>query len=64
MIAIYTGWFLSQEISREEFRSGTVYKWMWRPWLFFMRWIAPVGIAAIILQKSGIINVDAYFNSN
>ncbi len=64
MIAVYTGWFLSQEISGEEFRSGTVYKWMWRPWLFFMRWIAPVGIAAIILQKSGIINVDAYFNSN
>lgn len=61
MIAIYTGWFLNEKISEDEFKSGTTWKWMWRPWMFFMRWVAPIAIIAIILQKSGIIDVDALF---
>lgn len=58
LIAIFVGWFLDKEISREEFSSGTTYKWLWRPWLFFMRWVAPIAIVCIILQQSGIINID------
>jgi NSS family neurotransmitter:Na+ symporter len=61
MIAIFTGWFLDKHISEEEFNSGTKWNWMWRPWLFFMRWVAPVAIIFIILQQSGLIDVDTYF---
>jgi neurotransmitter:Na+ symporter, NSS family len=61
MIAIFTGWFLDKQISREEFEAGTIMRWMWRPWLFFMRWIAPLAIIFIILQQSGLIDIDAYF---
>lgn len=60
MIAIYTGWVLDKRISHEEFKAGTKWSWMWHPWMFFMRWIAPIAIIAIMLQKSGIINVDAW----
>ncbi|MBA3958161.1 MAG: sodium-dependent transporter [Parachlamydiaceae bacterium] len=60
MISIYTGWFLSTAISKEEFSSGTKWKFLWRPWLFFMRWVAPIAIISIMLQKSGLINVDAW----
>lgn len=60
MVAIFTGWFLDKEISREEFDSGTTLKWMWRPWLFFMRWVAPIAIIFIILQRSGLIDIDTF----
>lgn len=63
MVAIFAGWFLDKEMSKEEFCSGTVMRWMWRPWLFFMRWVAPVGIVFIILQQSGLIDIDAYFGT-
>lgn len=63
MIAIYTGWFLDKEISKEEFSAGSHYKWLWRPWMFAMRWIAPVAILSILLQQAGIINVDHLFGT-
>lgn len=64
MIAIYTGWVLDKEISRNEFSSGAQWGWMWRYWLFFVRWVAPLGIICIILQQSGIINIDTIFNKS
>lgn len=63
MVAIFTGWFLSKEVSREEFNSGTTLRWLWRPWIFFMRWIAPVAIIFIILQQSGLIDIDTFFHA-
>jgi NSS family neurotransmitter:Na+ symporter len=58
MIAIFTGWVLDKAISRDEFEAGTKWKWMWRPWIFFMKWVAPVAIVLIILQQSGVIDID------
>jgi len=58
MVAIYTGWFLDQGISVEEFEAGTRWKHLWKPWRFFIRWVAPLGIIFIMLQKSGLIDVD------
>lgn len=63
MIALFAGWFLDKEISRSEFVYGTSYKWLWRPWLFFTRWVAPIGIILIILQQANIINIDALLSS-
>lgn len=62
MIALFTGWFLPKDISKEEFLSGTKLRWMWRPWLFFTRWVAPVAIVFIIMQMSGLIDIDSYFH--
>lgn len=61
MIAIFTGWVLDQELSRLEFAHGTTYKWLWRPWLFFVRWVAPLGIILILLQQTHLINIDNFF---
>lgn len=60
-VSIYAGWFLLPSISQEEFSSGTNYKSLWSVWLFFIRWITPVAIVLIILQQSGIINIDKMF---
>lgn len=62
LVSIFTGWVLDKQISSEEFNSGTTMRWLWRPWMFFIRWIAPVAIIFIILQQSGLIDIDAYFN--
>lgn len=61
MISIFTGWFLDKNISQEEFNSGTKLTWLFRPWLFFMRWVAPLAILFIILQESGLIDLDTLF---
>jgi NSS family neurotransmitter:Na+ symporter len=58
LIAIYAGWFFDVEQSKEEFEAGTTFKWLYPIWLFFIRWIVPMAIIAIMLQQIGIINVD------
>lgn len=60
MISVYAGWFLDKAISKDEFEAGTKYPWLWRPWLFFMRWVAPVAILFILMQQAGIVNVDNF----
>jgi neurotransmitter:Na+ symporter, NSS family len=60
MVAIFTGWFLDKKISQEEFETGTTLRWLWKPWMFFMRWVSPVAIIFIILQQSGLIDIDTY----
>lgn len=62
MVAVFTGWVLDQQITQDEFNAGTKWHWMWRPWMFFMKWIAPVAIIFIILQQSGLIDIDRLFN--
>lgn len=63
MIATFTGWSLDQAVVREEFSSGTTLGWLWHPWIFFVRWIAPIAIIFIVLQQSGLIDVDTLFNA-
>lgn len=59
MISIFSGWILDRAISKEEFQLGTTAKWMWKPWIFFIRWVAPIAIIAIMLQETGLINIDS-----
>ncbi len=61
MISIYVGWILSPAMLKEEFEAGSKYGWLFKPWVFFIRWIAPVAIICIFLQQSGLINFDTLF---
>lgn len=58
MVSIFVGWFLSHEVSEEEYGSGTTIKWSWKLWIFFIRWICPTAIVLIMLQNSGLIDID------
>jgi len=58
LTAIYAGWFFDKEIRAEEFLAGTKWRFALKPWLFFIRWVAPLAIIVIILQKSGLIDID------
>jgi len=48
LMALFAGWYLDEEMVREEFCRGTQWKWMYRPWLFLLRWIAPIAILTIM----------------
>lgn len=61
MVAIFTGWVLDKEIAKEEFQAGTSLKGLWKIWLFFTKWIAPIAIIIIMLQSSGLIDIDNLF---
>jgi len=60
LMAIFAGWKVDRQIMQEEFQLGTPFKNMWHVWYFFIRWIAPIGILAILLQKTGLINFDTW----
>lgn len=61
-ITIYIGWFLREEMIKEEFFAGTQWKWLWRPWLFLIRYIAPLAMLLIFLQNAGLISIDSLLN--
>lgn len=60
-IAIYAGWLFDHAAAEDEFKSGSVMKWFFRPWLFFVRWVVPIGILVILFQMLGVINIDTLF---
>lgn len=56
---IFIGWVMPRETAQNEFMQGsTMNKWM-RPWFFVMRWIAPLAMILIILQESGIVDINS-----
>ncbi|MCB1084836.1 MAG: sodium-dependent transporter [Chlamydiia bacterium] len=58
LTALFLGWALKRDISLEEFPLGKRWYRFFRLWHFFMRWIIPLTIILIILQKSGVISSD------
>ncbi len=62
MTVIFTGWFLDLSMLKKEFQEGSKLQWLWLPWVFFIRWVAPIAIAAILLQMAGIVNFDKWFS--
>lgn len=58
LISIYSGWVLDTEIMKEEFLKGTKLGFLFRAWYFFIRYVCPIGITLILLQKSGIVDVE------
>jgi len=62
-IAIYVGWVMDQTRRIEEIRTGTSWNqnWFYRGWIFLLRYIAPVAVILIILQRVGLMDIDALF---
>ncbi len=55
LTALFIGWGLKREIAAGEFPLGKKWQRFYQGWHFFMKWIIPVTISLIILQKSGVI---------
>ncbi len=63
LISIFAGWVVDKALLRKEFTQGaSTFRYFFKPWLFFIRWVIPLGILLIILQQGKLIDVDQLFN--
>ncbi|GAB4192413.1 MAG: sodium-dependent transporter [Simkaniaceae bacterium] len=62
LTSVFIGWSLDPQIAKNGFNDGSSWQRLFKSWLFFMRYIVPVLILLIIIQKSGIINIDKLFH--
>ena len=56
--ALFVGWVMDKKVIHDEFMVGTRLGVFYRPWRFFVRWIVPLTIFIIIIQKSGLYDFD------
>ena len=61
LIAIFTGWVLDKRVREAEYMSGSTFKNGYKYWLFLIRYVAPISVFIIILQRVGFINIDTLF---
>lgn len=55
LTSLFIGWGLKRDISYAEFPLGRGWHTFFKVWHFFMRWVIPVTIFLIIVQKSGLL---------
>jgi neurotransmitter:Na+ symporter, NSS family len=60
-VAVFTGWKLPKEKCLAEFKEGSKYACFFSIWFFSIRYIVPIAILLIILDRSGILHFDAIF---
>ncbi len=56
--AIFLGWVMDKKVLFDEFHSGTKVKYLYLPWRFFIRYVVPLVILIIVIQKSGLVDFD------
>ena len=61
LTAIFAGWVIEKAVRDQGFLEGSRLRILFRPWLFLVRWIVPIGIVFIMLDQGGIINIDELF---
>lgn len=62
MTSLFLGWILERSTAYREFTSGTRFGILFHVWYFFVRYIVPLTIMVIIIQKSGLFNFDTIFS--
>jgi len=62
LTTIFIGYVVKKELCREEFLKGTTMNYLFLPWFFIMRYLAPIAIVLIILQEAGVVNINALIN--
>jgi NSS family neurotransmitter:Na+ symporter len=62
LTTIFIGWFMDRRIAQQEFLKGTTLGKLLKTWFFLVRWLSPVAIVVIILQESGMIDINLIVN--
>ncbi|MBI3211637.1 MAG: sodium-dependent transporter [Simkania negevensis] len=58
LTTIFIGWKMEKSILTTAFPEGKLWQKGFLVWHFFMKWVIPVTILLIILQKSGLVDFD------
>jgi len=61
LTTIFAGWFLEKKFAEEEFMKGATWPKLFKPWIFFVKWVSPLAIIFIILQEGGVIDINRLF---
>lgn len=61
LVAIFVGHRLDKKVAAAEFQKGSTMKYLLKPWIFLLKWIAPIGVFIVILQEGGIIDFTKLF---
>ncbi len=62
LTTLFVGWFLDRKLFDEEFTRGAKgFAKLLHPWYFSVRWVAPVIVVFIILEQTGVININSLF---
>lgn len=59
LVAIFVGWTMGKKVIKEEFVLGTSLSFLLPVWLILLRYVAPVAVLLVILQKGEIIDVTS-----
>ncbi|MCH9614963.1 MAG: hypothetical protein SP1CHLAM54_00410 [Chlamydiia bacterium] len=54
LTSIYLGWVRDKQSTYDEFMSGNTCAWAFHVWRFFIRYLVPLTIFIIIIEKSGL----------
>jgi len=59
-IALYVGWVMDPQLRKRELHTGTTWtqSWFYKGWVFLLRFVAPLAVALVILQRVGLIDID------
>lgn len=55
LVMILVGWRMDKDTVLAECIHGSNAQWFVKPWFFVLKWIAPVIMLIIILQKAGLL---------
>lgn len=61
LAALFLGWYIDKAIARDEFESGSTYGFLFNIWLFTIRWIVPVAVVGLIMQKAELLPFHRFF---
>jgi NSS family neurotransmitter:Na+ symporter len=56
LIAVFVGWFVPKERTREQFNAGSTLARLYVPWLLLIRFVVPVAIFLVLLFKIGVLS--------
>jgi len=59
LTTIFIGYVMNKKLIKEEFLKGASMRYLFYPWFFIMRYLAPIAIIFIILEEAQIINISA-----
>ena len=52
------GFIMKRSLVKDEFLKGTTMNRFMNVWQFLIRWLVPIAVFIIILEKSNIININ------
>jgi NSS family neurotransmitter:Na+ symporter len=62
LTTLFIGYVMEKQTTREEFLKGTTMGYLFRPWFFTIRYLAPLVVIIIILEQAGVLNLAPLFN--